>query len=65
MDGEIKQVKEIPGKIHRQYNYSLCRSSCSVCPYRQGLLKLLDHAVKIVPTLPGRENSKPATFDDI
>ncbi len=65
MNSETKQVKEIPGKIHRQYNYSLCRSSCSVCPYRQGLLKLLDHAVKIVPTLPGRENAKPVPIEEI
>lgn len=56
MSNEKNQVKEEPGSIHKQYNYSLCRSSCSVCPYREGLLKLLDHSDMIVPTLPEHDN---------
>ncbi|OGW45975.1 MAG: hypothetical protein A2078_14465 [Nitrospirae bacterium GWC2_57_9] len=52
MLNERKQAQEVPVNMQKPANYSLCRSSCSVCPYRQGLLKLLDHAVKIVPSLP-------------
>lgn len=40
----------------RPKNYSLCRASCSVCPYHKGLLKLLDHGVSIVPTLPAHDD---------
>jgi hypothetical protein len=52
MSDRKKQVKEVSDKLAKLHNYSLCRASCSVCPYYSGLLKLLDHAVKIVPTLP-------------
>lgn len=51
MQREQDRPKELPGK-GRTRNYSLCRSSCAVCPYHKGLLKLLDHGVAIVPTLP-------------
>jgi hypothetical protein len=44
-----------PEKKGRNKNYSLCRASCSVCPYHRGLLKLLDHGVAIVPTLPAAD----------
>ena len=40
------------GSKAKNRNYSLCRASCSVCPYHKGLLKLLDHGVPLVPTLP-------------
>lgn len=56
MSNQKKQEKEIQAKINKFKDYSICRSSCSVCPYHQGLLKLLDHNVKIVPTLPESDN---------
>lgn len=56
MKEQTKRVPASPEKVSRQFNYSLCRSSCSVCPYRNGLLKLLDHGSKIVPTLPAHNS---------
>ncbi len=56
MNKEKEQAKEVLNKMTKQYNYSLCRASCSVCPYHTGLLKLLDHGLAIVPTLPEHNN---------
>ncbi len=56
--------KELSGDRSRTRNYSLCRASCSVCPYHKGLLKLLDHGKSIVPTLPEREPAAEADDED-
>jgi hypothetical protein len=57
MNGQNDQTN-LSDKKGRIKNYSLCRASCSVCPYHKGLLKLLDHGDAIVPTLPAADSEE-------